>query len=115
MSTFNDPAVPTGQRQDDQAETSTPLLDYGCTPWKISSQRVADMYNSGTKLWTKEDLVDIERQLELSVNLDRFTVRCVTGEVVQIKNPLFRVQAPIRFVHYLFQGSTDKESRASLC
>lgn len=96
MSTFNDPAVPTGSRQDDQAETSTPLLDYGCTPWKISSQRVADLYNSGTKLWTKGDLVDIERQLDQSVSPDRFTVRCVNDEQVQIKNPLFGVQVPIR-------------------
>lgn len=74
------------------------LLDYGCTPWRFSSQRVADLYDSGVKLWTKTDLQDIERQLERSNEVDRFTVRGVDGRIVQIKNPLVGVQKPIWYV-----------------
>ena len=95
MSTSDDPVPPTALVQQGQAESSSPLLCYGSTPWRISSQRVADLYNSGAKLWTKADLVDIERQLEQSATLDRFTIRCVDGSQVQIKNPLFGTQAPI--------------------
>lgn len=95
MSTGDDPVTSTAPVQHDQMETSPSLLSYGCTPWRISSQRVADLYNSGTKLWTKRDLLDIERQLEQSATLNRFTIQCVDGKQVQVKNPLFDVQAPI--------------------
>lgn len=67
--------------------SSSPFLDYGCTPWRISSQRVADLYDSGTKLWTKDNLVDIERQLEQSATLDKFTVKTLDGKQVHVKNP----------------------------
>jgi hypothetical protein len=68
---------------------SPPLLDYGCTPTRLSTQRIADLYNSGVKLWTKEGLLDIERQLEQSRldTVDRFTVRGVDGRTVHVKNP----------------------------
>lgn len=72
-----------------------PLLDYGCTPWRLSSQRVADLYDSDVKLWTKADLQDIEEQLEKSAIVDRFTVRGVDGGLVQIKNPQLGIQKPI--------------------
>ena len=88
--------VPIGLRQHDQAQTLPPLLDYGCTPYRISSQHVADLYDSGTKLWTKEDLVNIERQLEQSATLDGFAVQCVSSKHVPVRNPLFGVRAPIR-------------------
>lgn len=73
----------------------TPLLVYGCTPWRLSSQRVADLYNSGAKLWTKSDLTDIERQLEQSETLDWFVIRCVDGSQVHIKNPIQGARTPI--------------------
>ncbi|CAH0042287.1 unnamed protein product [Clonostachys rhizophaga] len=82
----------------DQAETSEPqppLLDYACTQWRASSQSVADLYHSGAKLWKKSDLEDIERQLEQSYDLDRFTLRAMDGKEVQIKNPMFGVERPI--------------------
>ncbi|KAL6851346.1 hypothetical protein ACO1O0_008474 [Amphichorda felina] len=47
------------------------------------------MYDAGARLWTKNDLVDIERQLEQSASLDRFTLKCLDGTVVQVKNPFF--------------------------
>lgn len=73
----------------------TPLLVYGCTPWRLSSQRVADLYDSGAKLWTKSDLADIERQLEQSKTLDRFVIRGVDGSQVHIKNPIQGAGTPI--------------------
>lgn len=76
-------------------EPSLPLLDYGCKPWRLSSQRVADMYDAGTKLWTKSDLVDIERQLENSATLDSFTIQSIDGKQLHVKNPLFGIQRPI--------------------
>lgn len=82
----------------DQVETSEPqppLLDYACTQWRASSQSVADLYHSGAKLWKKSDLKDIERQLEQSYDLNRFTLRAIDDREVQIKNPMFGVERPI--------------------
>lgn len=72
-----------------------PLLDYGCSDWVSSSQRAADLYDLGVKLWRKEDLVDIEQQLAQSLTAEKFTVRCIDGGVVHIKNPMFGVAKPI--------------------
>lgn len=73
-------------------------LDYGCTDWRLSSQRAADLYNSGIKLWTKEDLKDIEQQLAQSYTLERFSVRRIDGTIIQISNPMFQVENPIWYV-----------------
>ncbi|CAP95580.1 Pc21g06830 [Penicillium rubens Wisconsin 54-1255] len=70
-------------------------LDYGCSDWRISSQRAADLYSSGTKLWTREDLKAIEQQLGQSYIMDRFSVRRIDGSIILISNPLFQVQNPI--------------------
>ncbi|KAJ5609614.1 hypothetical protein N7528_010181 [Penicillium herquei] len=70
-------------------------LDYGCTDWRISSQRAADLYSTGTRLWTKEDLKDIEQQLRQSYVMERFSVRRIDGSIIQISNPMFHVQNPI--------------------
>ncbi|KAJ5777268.1 hypothetical protein N7520_000514 [Penicillium odoratum] len=70
-------------------------LDYGCSDWRSMSQRAADLYNAGTKLWTREDLEDIERQLGQSYARDRFSVRRIDGSLVQISNPIFQVQNSI--------------------
>ncbi|WEW60803.1 hypothetical protein PRK78_006291 [Emydomyces testavorans] len=71
------------------------LLDYGCSKWRTSSQRAADLYNSGVKLWRKEDLTDIEQQLAQSLTTEKFTVRRLDGSLIYIKNPMFGVQKPI--------------------
>ncbi|KAK2879968.1 hypothetical protein FQN49_000694 [Arthroderma sp. PD_2] len=84
-----------GSTQDGSSQDSEPLLDYGCSHWRISSQRSADLYRSGAKLWRKEDLVDIEQQLAQSQITEKFTVRRIDGSVIHIKNPMFGVSKPI--------------------
>jgi hypothetical protein len=83
------------QHQAEASEPQPPLLDYACTQWRASSQSVADLYHSGAKLWKKSDLEDIERQLEQSYDLNRFTLRAIDDKEVQIKNPMFGVERPI--------------------
>ena len=78
-----------------------PMLDYGCSPWTTSSQRAADLYDSGIKLWRKEDLVDIESQLAQSRTAEKFTVRRIDRSVMHIKNPMFGVWKPIWYGNYL--------------
>jgi hypothetical protein len=73
-------------------------LDYGCSDWMISSQKAAGLYNSGTKLWTKEVLENIEQQLSQSYTLYRFSVRPIAGDLVYVYNPLFQVQNSIWYV-----------------
>lgn len=63
--------------------------------FKLSSQRAADLYDSGARMWRREDLLDIEQQLANSSSLEKFTVRCYDGSVVHIKNPGFGVAKPI--------------------
>lgn len=65
-------------------------LEYGCSPWRLSTQRAADIYDSGLKLWRREDLVDIEQQLEESFTMEKFTVRRLDGSGVCIRNPYVR-------------------------
>ncbi|KAH8904778.1 hypothetical protein BR93DRAFT_980511 [Coniochaeta sp. PMI_546] len=79
------------------------LLEYGCTHWRSSSQRAADLYDQGVKLWRREDLVDIEQQLAQSRTAEKFTVRRTDGSVVHIKNPIFGVQKPIWKPYVKFQ------------
>jgi hypothetical protein len=84
-----------GNTQDKQYQVVEPWLEYECSPWRASSQRAADLYASDVKLWRKEDLVDIEKQLAESFTAEKFTVRRIDGSVVHIKNPMFGVQKPI--------------------
>ncbi|KAI0434576.1 hypothetical protein F5Y09DRAFT_235429 [Xylaria sp. FL1042] len=92
-----------GSAQDGCEQLPEPLLDYGCTPWRTSSQRAADLYDSGVKLWRKEDLVDIEQQLARSYTAKKFIVRRVDGSIVHIKNPMFGIQKPIWKPYVEFQ------------
>lgn len=71
------------------------ILNYLCSDWRMSSQRAADLYSSGTKLWTREDLKDIEHQLSQSYTMKTFSVRRIDGSTVQLLNPMFQVQNPI--------------------
>lgn len=70
-------------------------LDYGFTEWRVSSQKAADLYRSDANLWTKEDLKNIEQQLNQSYSMERFSVRRIDGSIIQISNPMFQVQNPI--------------------
>lgn len=71
------------------------LLDYGCSPWRTSRQRAADLYECHVKFWTAKDMEDIEQQLARSVTEEKFTVRRIDGSVVHIKNPTFGVKDSI--------------------
>ena len=84
-----------GSAKDESSQVLGPWLDCGCSPWKTSSQRAADLYDLEVKLWRKEDFIDIERQLAKSFTVEKFTVRRIDGSVVHIKNPMFGVQKPI--------------------
>jgi hypothetical protein len=79
-------------------EPSHVALDYGCSEWKRSSQRAADLYDSGKKLWEKKDLRDIENQLAHSATIEVFTVRRIDGSLAYIQNPNFGVKTPICLV-----------------
>ena len=71
------------------------LLEYGCSEWRESSQWVANLYSSGAKFWSKDDLRDIEEQLADSEHRETFTIRALDGSMVAIKNPDFGESAPI--------------------
>ncbi|KAF5690072.1 hypothetical protein FDENT_4102 [Fusarium denticulatum] len=79
-----------------------PLLEYGCSPWRESSQVAATLYDEGRKLWTREDLRDIEKQIEQSIDQRVFSVRSMTGDVLHIRNLNFGKANPIwkPFVKY---------------
>lgn len=76
-------------------EPSHVVLKYGCSDWKSSSQRAADLYDSGKKLWEEEDLKDIESQLARSATIKECTVRRIDGHLVHMQNPNFGVENPI--------------------
>ncbi|CZT51319.1 uncharacterized protein RSE6_12447 [Rhynchosporium secalis] len=76
-------------------QLSDVVLDYGCSEWRTSSQRAADLYNSGIKLWKKQGLRDIENQLAHSTCLEVFTVCRIDGSLAYIKNPNFGITNPI--------------------
>ncbi|KAJ5719696.1 hypothetical protein N7493_007274 [Penicillium malachiteum] len=93
----------------------------GCKDWPIC-QKVADLYNSGARLFTKEDLEDIEDQLRQSSTMKRFLVRRLDGNITRISNPYFRDQNPIwkPFVDYkgywqLVKENSDGPTKTSLC
>lgn len=75
-------------------QTQRPL-DYGCSEWRVSSQRAAELYDLGNKLWTREDLKDIEQQLGHSFTMRQFSVRRIDEIIIQISNPMFHVPNPI--------------------
>ncbi|KAI1293073.1 hypothetical protein F5Y03DRAFT_388075 [Xylaria venustula] len=77
------------------------------TPWRASSQRVADLYSSGVKLWLKQDLVHIEQQLAQSCTTEKFTVRSIDGSRMHIKNPMYGVQQPICIVYSTPSGPPE--------
>lgn len=81
--------------KDEQGQASEQWLDYGCSAWRLSTQRATELYELGVKLWRREDLIDIEQQLGESFTMEKFTVRRLDGSVIYIKNPMFGVLRPI--------------------
>ncbi|KAI0187981.1 hypothetical protein EV127DRAFT_343418 [Xylaria flabelliformis] len=84
-------------------ELLEPILQYGCSHWRNSSQRAAVLYDSGAKLWRKEELKNIEEQLAQSCTVRMFTVRRFDGRKVHIRNPMFGVKKPIWKPYVKFQ------------
>lgn len=72
-----------------------PSLEYTYSEWQKSSQTASNLYDNGVKLWTKNDLRDIEQQLAQSETRENFIVRTIDGTLVSIKNPMFGEQFPI--------------------
>lgn len=72
-----------------------PLLEYTYSEWQRSSQTASNLYDNGVKLWTKNDLRDIEQQLAQSETRENFIVRTIDDTLVSIKNPMFGEQFPI--------------------
>jgi len=70
-------------------------MEHGFSQWRKSSQTAYNLINNGTKLWTKNDLCDIEEQLAQSIGHESFTVRSIQGTFLSIKNPMFHEQSPI--------------------
>lgn len=83
---------------DEQASIQESWLDYKCSPWTMSSQHAADLYRSGVKLWRKEDLVDIERQLVRAADTEKFTLRRLDGSIIHVKNPMFGISDLIWYI-----------------
>lgn len=63
--------------------------------WIKSSQSASNIYEAGSKLWTKSDLKNIEQQLTQCERIQCFTVRRIDGTVLEIENHLFGESSPI--------------------
>ncbi|KAH8885225.1 hypothetical protein GQ53DRAFT_751505 [Thozetella sp. PMI_491] len=77
------------------AEATEPLVEHSNAQWISSSQRAADLYSSGSPLWRREDLIDIEQQMAQSYALETFTLRRFDGSGIRVANPMFGVTKPI--------------------
>jgi hypothetical protein len=64
-------------------------------PFGQRSQAAFNLYKTGTKLWTKEDLLDMEQQLAQSKERKTFTIRLLDGTTLLTKNPMFGEETPI--------------------
>jgi hypothetical protein len=71
-----------------------PPLKYECSEWQESRELASNLYDEGAKLWTKQDLRDIEQQLSQCAEREYFTVRQIDGTEARIKNPMFAVATP---------------------
>ncbi|KAJ5702258.1 hypothetical protein N7488_009806 [Penicillium malachiteum] len=62
--------------------------------WLINSERATELYSAGRKLWTKEDLLDIEQQLTNSCSMARFSIRQLDGRIIEVVNSRFHKESP---------------------
>ncbi|KAF1969780.1 hypothetical protein BU23DRAFT_601379 [Bimuria novae-zelandiae CBS 107.79] len=96
-SNVNMPAVTSPQNK---MSSEGPMLEYLGTDWHRSSHELAcnlyREYDAGVKLWTKENLRDIESQLAHSREREYFTVHLIDGTTAQIRNPMFGEALPRR-------------------
>jgi hypothetical protein len=66
-------------------------LEYDLAERQESIQLISDLYGKGVRLWTKQDLLDIEQQLSRCAGLEYFTLHQIDGAETRIKNPMFGV------------------------
>ncbi|KAI1777199.1 hypothetical protein F4818DRAFT_457133 [Hypoxylon cercidicola] len=78
-----------------------------------ATQKSADLYHSGAKLYVGGDLERVEHELCHYQNTPFFTIRRIDGSRVSVKNPMYGVSRPmwkpyIRFHHYwhMVRGSS---------
>ncbi|KAM3504989.1 hypothetical protein MY10362_003224 [Beauveria mimosiformis] len=102
--------------------TAAKLLHHDCTVWRASSQTASTLYEKGTKLWTRQDLTDIEEQLAGCKNRRVFTVRAIDGTTLEMANPMFGIDSPIwkpcvRFQEYwsLVKEKPEGPEQTYLC
>lgn len=58
--------------------------------WVSRSRYAAELYDSGAKLWCKEDMIDVERQLEDCHKKKHITVRHMDGSIAKLRNPMYQ-------------------------
>jgi len=63
--------------------------------WIASTQKAAELYDAGEKIWHRQTLLDIERQLTESRTLKKFIVPCLDGSLISIPNPTYGHNKPI--------------------
>ncbi|KAI1410445.1 hypothetical protein F5Y13DRAFT_192306 [Hypoxylon sp. FL1857] len=68
-----------------------------------STQKAADLYRSGQKLWIASDLERIEYELSHCKDMPSFTLRRFDGSLVSVKNPMYGVANPIWRPQIIFQ------------
>ncbi|KAI0827808.1 hypothetical protein F5Y06DRAFT_291079 [Hypoxylon sp. FL0890] len=84
------------QEEEDELRRSFPLEIE-------STQKAADLYRSGQKLWIASDLERIEYELAHYKDMTSFTIRRIDGSMVSIKNPMYGVTNPIWWPWIVFQ------------
>ncbi|KXJ88521.1 hypothetical protein Micbo1qcDRAFT_214430 [Microdochium bolleyi] len=57
--------------------------------WVSSSRYAADLYDAGVKLGCKEDLIEIERQLQRCSKMKCITLPHVNGSTAKYRNPIY--------------------------
>ncbi|KAI4871196.1 hypothetical protein F4820DRAFT_463375 [Hypoxylon rubiginosum] len=100
-----------GQDGPDPPESNVPLDIIEAT------QKSADLYRSGARLYVRSDLERIENELSHCQTTPSFTIRRIDGSTVSVKNPMYGVSQPmwkpyIQFRHYwhMVRGCIDRSS-----
>lgn len=60
-----------------------------------NTQKIADLYHSGKKIWIRSDFERIEHELMHWRTQPSFNIRRIDGSVVSIRNPMLGVSDPI--------------------
>lgn len=75
--------------------TAVEARNLGDARWIAASQKAFDLYQSNAQLWRKEDLLDIEDQLQNLSTTEVFRIRRMDGSYAMVKNPMCGVENPV--------------------